>query len=157
MIVKGTDLNTGREVEIEIEDPQDDFFTVMENFRVDDDAVRKMIDRLDISADAKSLLYRLSQATLRVGRQIIHIGRKILDSACHIIREYPNTTFGLAFGGLVGILISSIPILGLVLGPIVTPVAMALGGMVGRWEDFQDKMLARKVARAVQDFEPLAG
>lgn len=156
MKVKGIDPNTGREVEIEIESPDKDFFKTMKNFAIDDESVMRMIDRLSISADAKSMLYRLSKATIRVGEHVINIGRKILDAVCHIIQEYPNTTFGLAFGALVGMLLSSIPILGQFLGPIVAPIAIVLGGMIGRWEDFQDKMLARKIAAKLEEFAPLA-
>ena len=157
MKVKGIDPNTGMKVEDEIGEPKEGFFEEMRKFDMSDEAIRRMIDKLNISADYKSLLYTLAKSTIQVGDYIIKVGRKILDTACNIVKEYPNTTFGLAFGGLVGMLISSIPILGLILGPIVTPIALVLGGLIGRWEDFQDKILARRVAEKLQEFAPLAG
>lgn len=40
-----------------------------------------MIDGLDISADAKSLLFRFSKATITAGQHVIKLGRKIIDLA----------------------------------------------------------------------------
>lgn len=157
MKVKGVDPNTGKEVEIEIENPEDGFFEAMRNFDMSDEAIKRMIDKLNISADAKSLLYTLSKATIKVGEYIIKIGRKILDVVCHTFKEFPMTTFGTVFGGILGSLISSIPFLGWVLGPVVTPILIALGMVGGLVLDFQDKMLERKIARKLAEFSPLAG
>lgn len=156
MKVNGVEPNTGNEVEIEIERPGKGFFEAMADFDMSDESIRRMIDNLNISADAKSLLYSFSKATIRVGEHIIKIGRKILDAVCHTFKQFPNTTFGMVFGAIAGILISSIPILGQLLGPIVTPIFVALGAGIGRWEDFQDKMLERKIALKVAEFAPLA-
>lgn len=122
-----------------------------------DEAIKRMIDKLNISADAKSLLYTLSKATIKVGEYIIKIGRKILDAVCYTFKEFPMATFGTVFGGIVGALITSIPFLGQILGPIVTPILMALGLVGGLVLDFQDKILERKIARKVAEFTPLAG
>lgn len=157
MKVKGVDPNTGKEVEIEIENPEGSFFESMRSFDMSDEAIKRMIDKLNISADAKSLLYTLSKATIKVGEFIIKVGRKIIDAVCHTFKEFPMTTFGVVFGGIVGTLISSIPILGQILGPIVTPILMALGLVGGLVLDFKDKMLERKIAGKVAEFSPLAG
>lgn len=157
MKVKGVDPNTGKDVEIDIENPDGGFFEAMRNFDMSDEAIKRMIDKLNISADAKSLLYTLSKATIKVGEYVIKIGRKILDAVCHTFKEFPMATFGTVFGGIVGVLISSIPILGQVLGPIVTPILMALGLVGGLVLDFQDKLLERKIAGKVAEFSPLAG
>jgi len=156
MKVKGVDPKTGDEIEVEIENPNDGFFETMRNFDMSDEAIKRMIDKLNVSADAKSLLYTLSKATLKVGEYIIKIGRKILDAVCHIFKEFPMATFGVVFGGIVGTLITSIPVLGQIIGPIVTPILMALGLVGGLVLDFQDKMLERKIAVKVAEFSPLA-
>lgn len=155
MKVKGVDPNSGKEVEIEIENPEAVFFESMRNFDMSDEAIKRMIDKLNISADAKSLLFRLSKATITAGDFIIKIGRKILDVVCQTFKEFPMATFGIVFGSIVGTLISSIPILGIILGPIVTPILMAIGVVGGLVLDFQDKLLERKIVKSVATFSPL--
>lgn len=157
MKVIGVVPNTGQEVKIEIENPEEGFFEAMRNFDMSDEAIKKSIDKLNISADAKSLLYTLSKATIKAGEYIIKIGRKILDAVCHVFNKFPMATFGIVFGGVAGALISSIPIIGQLLGPIVTPILSALGLVGGLFLDFQDKMLEREIARKVAEFTPLAG
>lgn len=157
MKVIGVSPNTGLAVEIEIENPEEGFFEAMRNLDMSDEAIKRTIDKLNISADAKSLLYTLSKVTIRAGEYFIKIGRKILDVVCHTIKEFPMATFGTVFGGIVGALISSIPILGQVLGPIVSPILVALGLVGGLVFDIQDKILERKIAKKVAEFSPLAG
>ena len=115
----------------------------------------------DVTRDIAPVVYFHEQSAAKleaeVGEYIIKIGRKILDVVCHAFSEFPMATFGTVFGGIVGTLISSIPILGLVLAPIVTPILMALGLIGGLVLDFQDKMLERKIARKVAEFSPLTG
>lgn len=156
MKVLGIDPISNKEVEVEIRDPESGFFEFMRNFEMSDEAVKRMIDKLDISADAKSLIYTLSKATIKVGEYVIKLGRKILDVVCHTFREFPKTTFGMIFGGIVSALISSIPFLGVVLGPLVTPILVAVGLIGGLFLDFQDKVLEHKIARKIAEFSPLA-
>ncbi|WP_432822089.1 hypothetical protein [Trichloromonas sp.] len=155
MKVKGIDPKTGNEVEIEIEDLQEGFFESMRNFEMSDDAIKRLIDKMDISADAKSLFYSFSKATIKAGEYVIKIGRKILDYVCLVYREFPKVTFGVVFGAIVGALFSSIPFLGIVLGPIVTPIAIAIGLVGGLVLDIQDKALERKISEKVAAFSPL--
>ena len=74
---------------------------------------------------------------------------------CLLFKEYPSATFGMIFGAIAGFLISAIPILGVVLGPIVTPLAIVFGLIIGVPQDIRDKALARKIAEANAVFSPL--
>jgi hypothetical protein len=156
MKASGVSPNSGQEVELEIQDPGCDFFKELATLDLSDQKIKQMIDNLNVSADTKSLLYKLSKTTITIGKNVARIGRKIIDVVCYTAREFPMATFGVIFGGIVGTLISSIPILGQILGPIVTPILMALGFTSGAFLDFQDKMLERKIAKHVETFAPLA-
>jgi len=125
------------------------------SFDMSDEAIRRMIDNLNVSADAKSLLYAFSKATIRAGEVVINIGRKIIDFIGQLFKEYPSATFGVIFGAIVGFLVSSIPVIGVVLGPIVTPLLVALGLVGGLIQDVQDKNLARKITDINASFAPL--
>lgn len=155
MKLTGIDPKTGNEITMEVEKLDSGFFESMKSFEMSDDAIKRMIDKLDISADAKELLYKVSKTTIKAGEYVIKIGRKILDYVCKIFREYPNLTFGVVFGAIFGALISAIPFIGFILGPIVTPIAMALGLVGGLMIDLKVKMLERTVSEIVSSFSPL--
>jgi len=154
MKVKGVDPSTGKEVEIEIEKPEESFFEAMRSFEMSDDGIKRLIDKLDISADAKSLLYTFSKATIKVGEYVIKIGRKIIDCVCLAYREFPKATFGIVFGGILGALISAIPFIGVFLGPFVTPILMALGLVGGAALDVS-RELREIILKIVSVFAPL--
>lgn len=132
-----------------------DFIKAMSEFEMSEDGVKKLIDALNVSADVKSLLFSFSKATIKVGKYVLKIGRKIIDFVCMLFKEYPSVTFGMIFGAIAGFLVASIPIIGTVLGPIFTPIAVALGLVTGMYNDIKDKNLARRVAEINASFSPL--
>ena len=151
MKIKGVNPETGEEFEAEADGVENDFIKFMAEFEISEDGVKRIIDNLDISADAKSLLFSFSTATIRAGQYVIKIGRKIIDFVCQICKEFPTATFGVVFGALAGMLISSIPFL----GPLLTPILIAIGLVGGLLEDVKDKALARKIVAANKKFSPL--
>lgn len=155
MNITGKNSETGEEFSIESEKVDSDFINSMSIFEMADDAVKRLIDNLDVSADAKKLLYKFSQITIKAGEMIVKIGRKIIDFVCKIYKEFPSATFGIIFGAIVGLLVSTIPILGAVLGAFFTPIAMIFGLLSGLKEDIKDKNLVRKIAEANKQFAPL--
>ena len=123
-------------------------------FDVSDEGLRKWIGGLPFSADAKAILYRIASATIRAGEFVIKIGRKILEVIYHLVREFPNATFGLIIGAVLGSLVASIPIIGFVIGPFITVLAMAIGVAWGAKEDVTGG-LSRKTQEWLFGFEPL--
>ena len=155
MKIRGNDPETGSTYESEASDVNDEFIDAMSNFEMSDDQIKRLIDKLEFSADVKSLLYDFSRATIKAGEFVLKIGRKILDFIGKLLEVYPNATFGLIFGAIVGVLMATIPIVGIVLGPIATPIAMALGLLLGLSEDIKDKNLIRDIARVSASFSAL--
>ena len=155
MKISGVNPKTGDTFQAEADDVTSEFIKAMSDFEMSEAGIKKLIDNLDISADAKSALHYISKITIRAGEFILNIGRKIIDFVCTVFKEYPSATFGMVFGGIVGFLITSIPIIGVVLGAIVTPIAIALGLIIGSYEDLKDKKLERKIAEINAEFSPL--
>jgi hypothetical protein len=155
MKVKATNPETGEEFKLEADNITSDFLKLLSDFEMSEEGIKRLIDGLDISADAKSLLFSFSKTTFRVGEYIIKIGRKIIDLVCKIYKDYPSATFGFVLGAIVSALISSIPILGAVLGPLLTPILLALGLILGMFEDIKDNALRRKIAEVQDSFSPL--
>ncbi|WP_260292561.1 hypothetical protein [Sedimenticola hydrogenitrophicus] len=155
MQAKGTNSNTGEYFEVNLNGLDQSFIESMLKFDLPDNYVKKAIENLNVSADVKSMLYSFSKATLKVGEYILKIGRKIIDFVFQIYKEYPSATFGMIFGAIAGFLVSTIPIIGTLLGAFFTPIAIAIGLVGGIKEDLKDKALLRKIAEANAKFSPL--
>ncbi|MDE0534126.1 MAG: hypothetical protein OXI01_22150 [Albidovulum sp.] len=115
--------------------------------------VREFVDNLDWSADAKLLLMRAYDATIFVGKTVFKIGRFIVCSAIRLASTFPKTTFGIVAGAILGSLVAGIPLIGFVLGPIATPLAIILGTLWGALEDISDAALRQEVKGEVKRFD----
>lgn len=155
MKVVAVDSVTGKEVSATIGEPNANFFTFIDAFDYSDEQLRSQIDKMNVSADIKALLYSFSKTTIKAGKVILKIGRKIIDILLSIIKEFPNVTFGLLFGWIVGVLISSIPILGPILGPLAKPIAMAFGSALGAKADLEAGELGKRINVILAEFAPL--
>lgn len=131
----------------------------LQSFNLSEQNILKVIDNLDISADWKQRLHKVTRITIKAGTTVLWIGCKILEQVLLLLRTFPNTGFGLIFAALVGTLVSSIPIIGWVLGPVVTPILMLLWGGQGLLQDIKniikDKLLSGKVEDISVNFNPL--
>ena len=128
----------------------------MVKLRQSKEAIRRKIERLDVSADIKVWLDSFFKATIRAGEFVIHIGQKILESLFDLIKEFRNAGVGLIFGALLGLLVGSIPVIDFVLGPIVGPIAMAFGFAYGGIQDIKNGALAKRIQEASAPYAPLA-
>lgn len=142
---------SGQSETLELPRNPEDFFEAMGTQQMPESFVKRTIDGLNISADAKALLYTLSKTTIVVGERVLKIGRKILDYACKVFKEFTNTAFGLVLGGVAGALFAAIPGLGQLLGPIISPILVFLGFLGGVFLDFKDKMVSRQIATHVAE------
>lgn len=114
--------------------------------------LRSQIDRLDVSADAKALLNDLLEVVIEVGGRVISAGQRILAFVFDMMKRFPNTTFGVIVALVISSLIASIPLLGLVLGPLMTPLLIAFGLAAGALADMQDAPFRSRIAKLEQHF-----
>lgn len=149
------DAQTGKEIQNEISDPNPSFFEFMRNVNLTDDEIRSKIDQMNVSADVKSLLYSFSKTTIRAGQAIVKIGRKLIDIIFALMRAFPNITFGIIFGLVVGMLIAAIPFLGLLLGALVTKLAVLFGIVLGAKAELESGDLGKRVEALISEFAPL--
>lgn len=99
--------------------------------------ITNWLEGQNLSADAKILVLKLVDTSIEVGGQIISIGRKILSTVAWLLKQYPNTSFGLVIGAVMSFLIGSIPLFGWILGPLLSPILLAFGIGMGAVADFQ--------------------
>jgi len=155
MKISGINPETNAIYEIEAPNMTNEFIQSMLGFELTEEQIKRVIDNLNISAEAKSLLYSLSKATIKVGDYILKIGRKIIEYVYNLFKQFKHAGFGLIFGAIAGILISSVPIIGFILGPIITPLLMIFGMIKGIFEDMNDKQLERKIIEINSKFSAM--
>ena len=63
------------------------------------------------------------------------IAKEIFILLIGFILEFPKTALGIFVGAIIGFLISIIPLIGWILEPIVKPVCIITGGIVGCLKD----------------------
>jgi len=115
------------------------------------------IDQLAISADAKALLYDLAAITIEVAGKLVAAGRKILAFIFDLMKRFPNTAFGLIVALAISTLVASIPLLGLVLGPLLAPIFLAFGIGAGALADLHGPEIRARVGQLETHFSELTG
>jgi uncharacterized membrane protein len=118
-----------------------------------DQEIARFIERMKISADAKARLMALARVTMKVGRKVTRIGRKIISVLISFVRSFPAISFGVIFAFVIGTLLSSVPVLGSILGPIAMTLGTALGVLVGARIDIQNADLASRMAAFVTELQ----
>ena len=106
-------------------------------------------------ADARLKLKEVSKTTIEVGKKVIRLGRKVLDCILFLTKKYPNTTFGLIFGVVAGALISTIPVIGFLIGGLATIIAPLVGAILGYEQDVGEAVLSRAIDEAISRFSNL--
>lgn len=81
------------------------------------------------------MLLKLLRVTQVVGNVILNIGRVILGWVLKLLdfarKTFPNTVTGLVVGFVVGLALSTIPVVGWLLSGIIVPLTTATGGLLG--------------------------
>jgi len=157
MIVQGFDQKTGKTKEFEAPNLDQDALDALNESTMSKRQIKHKLDNMNISADARAMLHTLIDVTLKVGKVIIQVGKKILEYVIDFLKNYPHAGFCMILGLILGTLVASIPVIGFVLGWLVQPLFAALGLAIGWKTDFDDKVLARKIAEVQMAFSPLSG
>ncbi len=120
-----------------------------------DRQIAAYIEQLNISADAKVQLCKLATMTADVGRKALRVGRRIVEVVLTVFRRFPGISLGVILSLAVTALLSSIPVLGSVLAPIVGPLVLALGGALGTYVDLRNPELSARIDALVEELRPV--
>jgi hypothetical protein len=110
-----------------------------------DAQILRRIDSLSLSADTKALLADLLKFGTTVGNAFLRIGRKVLDFTLSLIQQFPALAFAVILAAVFAALLSMVPVLGGLLSPILTPLALALGVSWGAVKEYESADLADRV------------
>jgi hypothetical protein len=150
--VEFIDAETGKLSSKKVEEPPMSFFDAVRSEQWTDRQIETFIDRLNISADAKANLASFAKVTLKVGREVVRIGRKIVDVLFSFLRNFPGIGFGVIFAVVITTLLSAIPLLGAILGPLASTLIIAFGGYV----DLKNPGFSARLDTFVEELRPLA-
>lgn len=106
--------------------------------RIDRAAIHRRIERLEVSADMKSLLASLVDKTVVVAGKLIDLGARVVAFVFELAKAYPGVAFGVVAALVLSYLIGSIPAIGPVLSPILTPLLLIVGISLGALDDLTD-------------------
>ena len=150
--VEFIDAETGKLSSKKVEEPPMSFFDAVRSEQWTDRQIETFIDRLDISADAKANLASFAKVTLKVGCEVVRIGRKIVDVLFSFLRNFPGIGFGAVFAVVITTLLGAIPLLGAILGPLASTLLIAFGGYV----DLKNPAFSARLDAFVEELRPLA-
>ncbi|MBF0220544.1 MAG: hypothetical protein HQL49_13600 [Gammaproteobacteria bacterium] len=153
MMVEGVNVETGKTVQLNSDLLNDDVIFSLAKIELTETQLKRKIDNLSVSADLKSLIFSIAKTTIKVGNRIVKLGAKLLEYVFQLFQQHPETTFGMIFGAIIGVLVWSIPFLGVVLGPLVTPVAIAFGMIKGAQIDINNAELKNKIEKVNSEFK----
>lgn len=117
--------------------------------------IRQMLERTDLPADVKALLFELADITVTVGGKILAIGRKLLDFALSLLRAFPGIALGIIVAYVLAGVIDGIPLLGKLLRPIMGPLLLAMGIAMGALKDFTADDFRARVDGFIDAFRAL--
>lgn len=143
MIVEMTNPETKKLLAVEVEGV--DLDALKEQFKLNFSAAefRRIIDNLDIPAEAKALLTELLNFTIKAGTVVLEVGKKIIEIIKALTSHFPNITAGMIIGVTLSILVSCIPILGPLLSWICTPLFLLLGVGIGILKEYENTDLGK--------------
>ena len=114
---------------------------------------KDFIDRTNLSADMKALLYDIAKFTIKVGEVVVAIGRRVLDIAKRLIKKFPNMTLGVvvavALTTLLGI--AAWPLIGGLLSKLLVLLGLAAGAVM----DIRQGALKHEMDEVEAEFSPL--
>lgn len=114
------------------------------------------LDRLTMPADVKRILAQLAVAVVEVGGKLVEAGRRIVAFLLDAMRSFPNTAMGIVVALTVSMLVASVPFLGALLAPLLTPILLAFGLTRGMLADMKDNGLRRRIEGLEAEFRGLA-
>lgn len=114
-----------------------------------------LIERTNLSADAKALMTDMARITVKVGGKILAIGRKLLSFVFDLIKAFPTITIGITTALVLTPMIAGIPLLGGALAAALGSLLLILGIGAGVLNDFTNSKLGERVDALVNSFSAL--
>lgn len=149
MLVEMTNPETKKIMAVEVEGI--DIDVLKEQFKsiLSASELKRIIDNLDIPAEARAMLSELLNFSIKVGTIVLEVGKKIIEVIKLLAKNFPNITAGLIIGVTLSFLVSCIPLLGPLLGYICTPLFLLVGVGAGVLKEYENTDLGKALKEVV--------
>lgn len=82
----------------------------------------------EIASNLRSVLHEICNVTKVIGKEIVAVGKKIIDYILEALRYFPNTGAGVVIIALLHGIVNAIPFLGGLLQSLLLPIDIAIVG-----------------------------
>ena len=82
----------------------------------------------EIASNLRSVLHEICSVTKVIGKEIVDVGKKIIDYILEALRYFPNTGAGVVIIALLHGIVNAIPFLGGLLQPLLLPIDIVIVG-----------------------------
>lgn len=125
--------------------------------------IKSYIDRSDMSADMKAILYDVAKLTVKIGEVVISIGRRVFEIAITLVKKFPNTAIGALVGAVIATVLAgtlgAITIGGLApfagLAAFLSKIVVLLGVGKGFIDDLRNNTAKTEMDRIAEQFDVL--
>lgn len=93
--------------------------------RLSKKALERKVDNLAIPADVKVSLASFTSATVKIGNAVLNIGRRVLEIVLDLVKRYPKFTFAVVLYLVGKLLVTVVPALIPMLGPLLPAMELA--------------------------------
>lgn len=143
MLVEMTNPETKQLVVVKADDINVDDLKKQFKLNFSEAEFRRIIDNLDIPAEAKALLTELLNFSIKVGTVVLEVGKKIIEVVRVLAKNFPHITAGMIIGITLSFLVSCIPVLGPLLSWICTPLFLLIGTGAGILKEYENTDLGK--------------
>lgn len=150
MLVEMTNRETNETVQVEVEDMNVEELKQQFKVNFSPDEFRRIIENLDIPAEAKAILTELLKFSIRVGTAVLEVGKKIVEIVKALTKNFPHITAGIIIAFTLSFLVSCIPVLGILLGWILTPIFLIIGIGAGVLKEIENTDLGKAVNEVME-------
>jgi hypothetical protein len=110
---------------------------------------KRIIDNLNIPAEAKVLLAELLDFSIKVGTVVLDIGKKIIEVVKALVKNFPHIAAGVIIAVTLSLLVSAIPFLGPPLSFLLTPLFLLVGVGTGILKDYEKTDLGKALKEVI--------
>lgn len=122
--------------------------------------LEEYLARITLDARIKSFLIKIKSVVVKVGGRIIRFGRFVINFITDIAAIFENTIRGAVVGACLGLLLSQVPLIGWLLGPIAVTTFTFIGSLAGFSKDLINmvtsedtrEILSEKITSGLQNF-----
>ncbi|MBT4999762.1 MAG: hypothetical protein HOM91_02635 [Tateyamaria sp.] len=125
--------------------------------------IKSYIDKTNLSADVKALLYDIAKFTYKVGEKVIAIGRYVFAWASEMAKKFPNlvlaTIIALIIAALLSSTLGAITIMGKAifagLSALLSKLIVAAGITKGFLDDLRENAAKNEITKISSHFDAL--